>query len=118
DAEAQRPAALDALSQHILGCACARPVDPDKLYEEVISAEPYRTLPRKDFDDSFAFVAQGGYALGAYERYRRLVPLGNGLWRLASPGVMRQYRLNVGTIVELPLIKVRLRRGQILGEVE
>ena len=37
---------------------------------------------------------------------------------LASPLVARQFRMNVGTIVELPLIKVKLRRGPILGEVE
>ena len=37
---------------------------------------------------------------------------------LASPLVARQYRMNVGTIVELPLIKVKLRRGPMLGEVE
>src|SRR5260370_33371649 len=37
---------------------------------------------------------------------------------LASPMVARQFRMNVGTIVELPLIKVKMRRGPILGEVE
>jgi ATP-dependent Lhr-like helicase len=37
---------------------------------------------------------------------------------LASPLVAKQFRMNVGTIVELPLMKVRLRRGAVLGEVE
>src|SRR3981081_1781400 len=37
---------------------------------------------------------------------------------LASPLVARQFRMNVGTIVELPLIKVKMRRGPVLGEVE
>ncbi len=118
DAEAIRPPALDALAQHILGCACSQPVDPGQLYPEVCRALPYRDLPRKDFDDAFSFVASGGYALGAYERWRRLEPLSEGRWRIASPNVMRQYRMNIGTIVELPLIKVRLRRGRVLGEVE
>jgi ATP-dependent Lhr-like helicase len=118
DAEAIRPPALDALCQHILGCACSQPVHPDVLFAEIRRAQPYGDLPRKDFDDAFAFVAHGGYALNAYERFRRLVPLEDGRWRIASAGVMRQYRLNIGTIVELPLIKVRLRRGRVLGEVE
>ena len=30
----------------------------------------------------------------------------------------QQYRLNVGSIVEAPMLKVRMRRGQALGEVE
>ena len=80
--------------------------------------QPYRDLPRKDFDDTFDFVATGGYALAAYERWHRLKKLPDGRWMLASPLVARQFRMNVGTIVELPLIKVKLRRGPVLGEVE
>src|SRR5258708_30586826 len=37
---------------------------------------------------------------------------------LSSPMVARQFRMNVGTIVELPLIKVKMRRWPVLGEVE
>src|SRR3546814_8997875 len=31
---------------------------------------------------------------------------------------VKRYRLNVGTIVEAPVLKVRLRNGRLLGEVE
>src|SRR4029453_5861700 len=118
DGDPPRPACLDVLAQHIVGCACAQPIDRDQLYEEVQTTQPYRELPRKDFDDTFDFVATGGYALAAYERWHRLKQLPDGRWMLASPLVARQFRMNVGTIVELPLIKVKLRRGPILGEVE
>jgi ATP-dependent helicase Lhr and Lhr-like helicase len=118
DGDPPRPPCLDVLAQHIVGCACAQPIDRDQLYEEVLTTQPYRELPRKDFDDTFDFVATGGYALAAYERWHRLKQLPDGRWMLASPLVARQFRMNVGTIVELPLIKVKLRRGPILGEVE
>ena len=118
DGDPPRPPCLDVLAQHIVGCACAQPIDRDQLYAEVLTTQPYRELPRKDFDDTFDFVATGGYALAAYERWHRLKQLPDGRWMLASPLVARQFRMNVGTIVELPLIKVKLRRGPILGEVE
>ena len=118
DGDPPRPPCLDVLAQHIVGCACAQPIDRDQLYEEVLTTQLYRELPRKDFDDTFDFVATGGYALAAYERWHRLKQLPDGRWMLASPLVARQFRMNVGTIVELPLIKVKLRRGPILGEVE
>ena len=118
DGDPPRPPCLDVLAQHIVGCACAQPIDRDQLYEEVLTTQPYRELPRKDFDDTFDFVATGGYALAAYERWHRLKQLPDGRWMLASPLVARQFRMNVGTIVELPLIKVKMRRGPILGEVE
>ena len=63
--------------------------------------------------------ATGGYALAAYERWHRLKQLPRrALDAAPSPLVARQFRMNVGTIVEAPLIKVKLRRGPMLGEVE
>jgi len=118
DGDPPRPPCLDVLAQHIVCCACAQPIDRDRLYEEVLTTQPYRELPRKDFDDTFDFVATGGYALAAYDRWHRLKQLPDGRWMLASPMVAKQFRMNVGTIVELPLIKVKLKRGPILGEVE
>ena len=118
DGDPPRPACLDVLAQHIVGTACAQPIDREEFFHEVRRAQPYRDLPRQDFDDTFDFVATGGYALAAYERWHRLRQLPDGRWMLSSPLVARQFRMNVGTIVELPLIKVRLRRGPILGEVE
>jgi len=118
DGDPSRPACLDVLAQHIVGTACAQPIDREAFFHEVRRAQPYRDLPRQDFDDTFDFVASGGYALAAYERWHRLKKLPDGRWMLSSPLVARQFRMNVGTIVELPLIKVRLRRGPVLGEVE
>ena len=118
DGDPQLPACLDVLAQHIVGTACAQPIDREAFFHEVRRAQPYRNLPRQDFDDTFAFVATGGYALAAYDKWHRLKQLPDGRWMLASPLVARQFRMNVGTIVELPLLKVKLRRGPILGEVE
>ena len=118
DGDPPRPACLDVLAQHIVGTACAQPIDREAFFHEVRRAQPYRDLQRQDFDDTFDFVATGGYALAAYERWHRLRQLPDGRWMLSSPLVARQFRMNVGTIVELPLIKVRLKRGPVLGEVE
>jgi ATP-dependent helicase Lhr and Lhr-like helicase len=113
-----RPYCLDVLAQHILCLACAASVDPDALYLEVTTAAPYAALPRAEFDQVFAFVRDGGYALKAYDRWKRLRRMPDGGWRAANMTVVRQYRMNVGTIVEAPMLKVRLGRGQFLGEVE
>jgi ATP-dependent Lhr-like helicase len=99
---------LDVLAQHVLGMACAAPFDEDALYAEVISAAPYARLAREDFDRIVDFVATGGYALKAYERYARIRKTKDGLWRIANPQVAQQYRLNVGTIVEMPMLNVRM----------
>jgi len=125
-----RTGALDVLCQHILGMACADPFRLEDLYEEVRSAAPYAALSWEDFEACVAFVATGGYALRAYERFAKIVKGNDGLWRVRDGKVAQQYRLNVGTIVEATMIKVRLGktsrarpgtalpRGRILGEIE
>jgi ATP-dependent Lhr-like helicase len=131
DAVLDRTGALDVLAQHVLGVACAGPFHPDDLYRETTSALPYASLDRRTFDRVVDFVSTGGYALKAYERYARLKSAEGGRLRLAHPRLAQQYRLNIGTIVENPMIKVRLARargvnspqrgfagGRILGEVE
>ena len=118
DDDPPKPGGLDVLAQHILGTACSGPFDADVLYGEVTCAAPYAALPRKDFDDVLDFVATGGYALRSYDRYRRLTKGRDGLYRVASPRHIQRYRMNVGTIVEAPTLKVRLKGGRLLGEVE
>ena len=126
DTPPSKPGALDVLAQHILGVACAAPFDPDQLYREVTSAAPYQGLTREGFDQVLAFVATGGYALANYDRYAKLRRTKDGEYRLAHPRIAQAYRLNVGTIVEAPMLRVRLARkatgmlagGRILGEVE
>ena len=129
DARLSRSGALDVLAQHVLGMACQAPFDPDALFAEVRSALPYAELTRNQFDRTVDFVSTGGYALRSYERFAKLRPTGDGKMRVANPGIVQQYRLNVGTIVDAPHLKVRLvtsrggkssarQGGRVLGEVE
>ena len=121
---------LDVLAQHVLGRACAGPFDADEFFAEVTRAWTYRNLTRSDFDAAVDYVATGGYALRAYEKYAKLKRRADGLWRLTHPLIAQQYRLNMGTIVEAAMLKVRIasvkRRlgkrvvtgGRSLGELE
>jgi len=118
DGEPPRPGGLDVLAQHILAMACHAPFHPDDLFAEVTHAAPYAALARRDFDDTLRFVEDGGYALAAYERFRKLFRDSEGMIHVRSTQVARQLRMNLGTIVETPLLKVRLRGGPVLGEVE
>jgi ATP-dependent helicase Lhr and Lhr-like helicase len=130
-----RTGALDVLAQHVLGCACGEPFRSEELYAEVLTAAPYSGLSRTDFDDVVDFVATGGYALKTYERFARIKQDKAGRWRVTNPRVRQSYRLNVGTIVEEAMLKVRLvrsrgakgntgstgalgRGGRMLGEIE
>jgi len=118
DGEAPRPGGLDVLAQHVLAMACSAPFHPDDLYAEVTRAGPYAALTRRDFDDVVRFVEDGGYALQAYDRFRKLFRDAQGLLHIRGKAAARQLRMNLGTIVETPMVKVRIRGGGVLGEVE
>ncbi|MCA0433790.1 MAG: ligase-associated DNA damage response DEXH box helicase [Proteobacteria bacterium] len=121
---------LDVLAQHIMGRAVAGPFNADDLFREVTSAFTFRNLTRALFDQALDFVATGGYALKSYERYAKLKRQGDGTWRVAHPRLAQQYRMNIGTIVEEEMLKVRLAKlrivagkrvvtgGFVLGEME
>jgi ATP-dependent helicase Lhr and Lhr-like helicase len=118
DPENFRPGTLDVLAQHILGVACAAPFEERELLSEIRSSAPYAGLADETFTEVLNFIATGGYALKAYDRFRRLVPDGEGRWRITRPQVAAQHRLNAGVIVEQPLLTVRFRNGRRLGTIE
>ena len=114
------PGGLDVLAQHLLLMAAAGPFHPDAMFEEVRRAAPYAAMARQDFDDVLRFVEDGGYALAAYDRYRKLFRDSEGMVHIRGARTARQARMNLGTIVEAPLLKVRYagRGGGSLGEIE
>ncbi|HET7604559.1 MAG TPA: ligase-associated DNA damage response DEXH box helicase [Sphingomicrobium sp.] len=118
DPEVFRPGALDVLAQHILAMAVAAPFQQEALLAEIRSAAPYAGLKQETFEEILSFIATGGYALKAYDRFRRLVPERGGTWRIARPQIAQQHRLNAGVIVEQSLLTVRFRNGRKLGTVE
>lgn len=110
---------LDVLCQHIAIRACAGPFKDGDLYREILTVGDYADLARADFDACLDFVATGGYALRAYDRWQKLVQR-NGVWQLRDPRAARRIRMNIGTIQDNETLKVRLkgRGGRHLGEVE
>lgn len=131
DTDPPYPATLDILAQHLIGCACATPTDPDTLYTEVIRAAPYRSLPRTTFDAALQFVIHGGYVLQRYEEHHRLIKNAEGHLIPASKRIEQRYRMNIGTIVESEKLRVfritsraggkrrsGISNGTYLGDVE
>jgi ATP-dependent Lhr-like helicase len=113
DTAQPRTGALDVLAQHILGMACGEPFAADALYNEIVSAAPYADLTWEQFEKAVDFVATGGYALRTYERFAKIKRMPDGRWRVANGRIAQAYRMNVGTIIEADMLKVRMLRGPL-----
>lgn len=136
DGEGVRAGSLDILAQHVMGRACGEGFWLDALFDEVRRAAPYAWLDWETFERIVDFVATGGYALKTYDRFHRIVRRSDGLWVARTPRDKQAHRMNVGAIVEAPMLSVRLasfaakaglpksseqralRAGRKLGEME
>ncbi|WP_323771651.1 ligase-associated DNA damage response DEXH box helicase [Antarctobacter sp.] len=120
DGEPRGPGPRDVLCQHILIAAASGPFDADSLYAEMQGAGPYAALTRAQFDACLDFCATGGYALRAYDQWKRLQQRPDGLWQLRDPRSAVRIRQNIGTIQDTDTLKVRWRGrgGKPLGEIE
>ena len=119
DGDPPGPGPRDVLCQHILIAACAGPFSADDLYAQVRGVGAYCDLTRAAFDECLDFVATGGYALRAYDRWQRLVQRPDGTCALRDPRAAARIRMNIGTIQDSDTMKVRMRgAGKPLGEVE
>lgn len=118
DGEDFRPGGLDVLAQHVMACACAAPFDEAALLAEVRSCLPYAQVDEAVWQRVLAFVATGGYALKAYDKFQRITRDKDGLWRLTHPENAQRHRINAGIIVDSEMLEVRFRNGRSLGKVE
>ncbi|OZA94776.1 MAG: DNA ligase-associated DEXH box helicase [Erythrobacter sp. 34-65-8] len=118
DGDPFRPGGLDVLAQHVMACACAGPFQEAALLAEVRSSLAYAWLDETAWGRILGFVANGGYALRAYDRFRRIVRDKTGVWRLTHPEHAARHRLNAGIIVDSEMLTVRFRNGRQLGKVE
>ncbi|WP_420011100.1 ligase-associated DNA damage response DEXH box helicase [Tateyamaria sp.] len=120
DGDPRGPGPRDVLCQHILIVAAAGPINANALFDQVTTVGAYSTLSRADFDACLDFCATGGYALRAYDQWKRLQQRPDGLWQLRDPRSAQRIRMNIGTIQDTDTLKVRFkgRGGKPLGEIE
>lgn len=108
DGEPMRQGALDVLAQHIMGRACGVGFMLEPLFDEIRRAAPYQDLDWETYERVVDLVATGGYALKTYDRFKRIVRMQDGVWRVRTARDAQQHRMNVGAIVEAQLLNVRL----------
>jgi ATP-dependent Lhr-like helicase len=112
------PWPLDVLVQHLLTLAVGPGFDPEALFEEVMTARPYRDLDRETFDWCLGFTLHGGSSLAAYPEHHRIQRDEDGLCRVANAAVARRHRMSIGTIVSDAAMSVQWLNGGRIGSVE
>ena len=122
DGEDFRDGGLDVLAQHVMACACAGAFGEAALLSEVRSSLSYAWVDEIIWERVLHFVATGGYALEAYDKFKRITrdvdTDGVATWRLTHPSHAQRHRMNAGIIVDSEMLAVRFKNGRSLGKVE
>lgn len=108
---------MDVLAQHIIGIACSSEININKLYDEILSTWPYRKYKKEKIQKIISFLENGGYSLEKYDQFKKLKKTKNGNYVISSEKFIRQYKMNVGTIIEGQMLEVKLKNKK-LGKIE
>ncbi len=109
---------LDVLIQHLVTMALQGPWHRDSMFTEITRAWAYRELSRDTFGRLLTVLVKGSESLKEYPEYRRLEERDDGRFILVSKQAARRHRMSIGTIVSQAHVRVKMRRGGSLGEVE
>ena len=110
--------ALEVLAQFLVGLSISEPLDPNIVFKVIKKAFPYRCITIEEFSEALEFVSTGGYSLKGYGKFHQIVKGIDGKYRPVNSMLKTIWRMNVGTIVEAINIRVKLKSGRYLGNIE
>ncbi|MGK0483950.1 MAG: ATP-dependent Lhr-like helicase [Planctomycetota bacterium] len=109
---------LDVLAQHVVTVAIGGGFRSDELLAEVRTTHAYRDLTDEEWIWVLEFARFGGETLSGYERFARIRQDKDGVFVGGNKRVIREHRLNIGTISGSGSLNVAYRNGRRLGHVE
>lgn len=110
--------ALEVLAQFLVGLSISEPLDPNIVFKVIKKAFPYRCITLEEFSEALEFVSTGGYSLKGYGKFHQIIKGIDGKYRPVNKMLKTIWRMNVGTIVEAINVRVKLKSGRYLGNIE
>ena len=108
---------MDVLIQYLVTRAVGGGFVADELWQEVRETVSYMSLSYEEWLWCLDFVVRGGDTLSGYDDYHKVV-VEEGVHKVISKKVAMRHKFGIGTIVSTAMVKVKLQRGKVLGQVE
>jgi ATP-dependent Lhr-like helicase len=108
---------LDVLVQYLVTRAVGGGFDQSALFTEVRGTTSYQHLSEEEWAWCLDFVVRGGATLESYDDFHKVV-IEDGIYTVVSRKVAQRHKFGIGTIVSSALVKVKMQRGKMLGQVE
>ncbi len=108
----------DVLVQYLNTLAVSDGFFPDQIYEEIKSTFCYQAMTPEDWQWMLNFITKGSQSLQAYDEYKKVEILENGLFKINSRRIAMHHRMQIGTIVGDAVLNVKYLGGGFIGTIE
>ncbi|MCS7005532.1 MAG: ligase-associated DNA damage response DEXH box helicase [Cytophagales bacterium] len=109
---------FDVLAQYLVTLAVSGGFSARLVFEEVRSTHCFRYMSKADFYSLLNTLTYGGKALSAYEDFCKLQSDDGDFFYVKNKKIATLHRLNIGTIVSEPTVKVQFLSGAYIGTIE
>jgi ATP-dependent helicase Lhr and Lhr-like helicase len=108
----------DVLVQYLNTLAVSDGFFPDEIYKEVKSTFCYQAMTPEHWQWLLNFITKGSQSLQAYDEYKKVDILENGLFKITSRRIAMHHRMQIGTIVGDAVMNVKYLGGGYIGTIE
>ncbi|MDB5200299.1 MAG: ligase-associated damage response box helicase [Chitinophagaceae bacterium] len=108
---------FDVLIQYLSTLAISDGFKPDEIFKEIQSTHCFREITEDEWQQLLQFITAGGIALQQYDDFKK-VEIIDGLYKINNRRVAMRHRMNIGTIVSEPMMKVKFISGGYIGAIE
>ncbi|MDQ6756513.1 MAG: ligase-associated DNA damage response DEXH box helicase [Bacteroidota bacterium] len=108
---------FDVLIQYLSTLAISDGFKPEEIFNEIRSTHCFREITEDEWQQLLQFITAGGIALQQYDDFKK-VEIIDGIYKINNRRVAMRHRMNIGTIVSEPMMKVKFISGGFIGAIE
>lgn len=109
---------FDVLAQYLITLAVSDGFHPENIFPEIQSTFSFSSISDDEWQWLLRFITQGGASLGAYEEFKKVEVMPDGLYKVINRRTAMRHRLSIGAIVSDSMLRVKFQKGGYLGTIE
>lgn len=108
----------DVLVQYLNTLAVSDGFFPETIYEEIKNTFCYQAMSKDNWNWILNFITKGSQSLQAYDEYKKVEIMEDGLFKINSRMIAMHHRMQIGTIVGDAVLNVKFLSGGYIGTIE
>jgi ATP-dependent Lhr-like helicase len=109
---------FDVLIQFLVSLAVSDGFFPQQTFEFIKKTYAFSSINNDEWEWVLRNITVGSNSLKAYDEYKRVDILENGLFKVNSRKTAMRHRVQIGTIVSDALLQLKSINGRRLGKIE